>query len=73
MHKHCLNAVKMLLTHCPPVKMKMYTEKKVLGWIDSELDDDPHDEILRDAEADEYVKDHEVLLQKKKKVSPSEG
>ena len=60
MHKCCLNTVKMLLTDCPPVKMKMYMEKEVLRWIDSELDDDPHNEILilGNAEVDEYVKDH---------------
>ena len=65
----------MLLTDCPQVKIKMNMEKEVLRLIDSELDDDPHNEILilGDAEVDEYVKDHEELLQKKKKVSPSEG
>ena len=65
----------MLLTDCPPVKMKLYMEKELLRWIDSELDYDPHNEILvwGDAEVDEYVKDHEELLQKKRKVSQSEG
>ena len=63
----------MLLTDCPPVKMGMYMEEEVLRWIDSELDDDAQNEILilGDAEVNEYVKDHEQLLQKKKQKGVS--
>ena len=44
--KHCFNAVKTLLAECPPVKMRMYTEQEVLRWIDAELDNEAHNEML---------------------------
>ena len=51
----------------------MYTEKKGLRWIDAELDNDAHNEllVLGDAEVEEgWVKAHDELLQKKKKDEP---
>ena len=70
--KCCLNAVKTLLAECPPVKMCMYTEQEVLRWIDAELDNEAHIEmlVLGAAEVEGWVKEHDQLLQKKKKVPP---
>ena len=64
----------MLLAECPQVKMQMYTEKEVLRWIDAELDNDAHNEmlVLGDAEVEGWVKAHDELLQKKKKVTPED-
>ena len=64
----------MLLAECPPVKMLIHTEKEVLRWIDAELDNDAHNEmlVLGDAEVEGWVKAHDELLQKKKKVLPED-
>ena len=64
----------MLLAECPLVKMRMYTEKEVFRWIDAELDNDAHNEmlVLGDAEVEDWVKAHDKLLWKKKKVPPED-
>ena len=63
----------MLLAECPPIKMHMYTEQEVLRWIDAELDNEAHNEmlVLGAAEVEGWVKEHDQLLQKKKKVPPT--
>ena len=52
--------------------MCMYTKQEVLRWIDAELDTEAHNEILvlGDAEVEGWVKQHDNLLQKKKKGAP---
>ena len=62
----------MLLAECPPIKMHMYTEQEVLKWIDAELDNEAHNEmlVLGDAEVEGCIKEHDNLIQKKKKVPP---
>ena len=62
------NAVIMLLAECPPIKMHMYTEKDVLRWIDAELDNEAHNEmlVLEEAEVEGWVTEHDKLLHKKK-------
>ena len=49
----------------------MYTEKEVLRWIDGELDNDTHNEmlVLGDAKVEGWVKAHD---EKKKKVPPED-
>ena len=42
----------MLLAECLPVKMCMYAEKDVLRWIDEELDNEAHNEMLVLGEAE---------------------
>ena len=71
--KHCLNTVKMLLAECPPIKMHMYAEQEVLRWIDAELDNEAHNEmlVLGDAEVEGWIKEHDNLPQKKKQVPPT--
>ena len=66
------NAVIMLLAECLPVKMHMYTEKDVLRWIDAELDNEAHNEmlVLGQAEVEGCITEHDKLLHKKKKVPP---
>ena len=46
------NAVIMLLAECPPIKMRMYAEKDMLRWIDEELDNEEHNEMLVLGEAE---------------------
>ena len=66
------NAVITLLAECTPIKMHMYTEKDVLGWIDAELDNEAHNEmlVLGEAEVEGWVTEHDKLFHKKKKVPP---
>ena len=66
------NAVIMLLAECPPVKMCMYAEKDVLRWIDEELDNEAHNEmlVLEEAEVEGWVAEHDKLLHKTIKVPP---
>ena len=63
----------MLLAECPPIKMRMSTEKDMLRWIDAELDNEAHNEmlVLGEAEVEGWVTEHDKLLQKKKKVPPT--
>ena len=67
------NAVIMLLAECPPIKMRMYAEKDVLRWIDEELDNEAHNEmlVLGEAEVEGWVTEHDKLLHKMKKVPPT--
>ena len=51
----------------------MYVEQEMLRWIDAELDNEAHNEmlVLGDAEVEGWVKEHDNLLQKQKKVPPT--
>ena len=51
----------------------MYTEKEVVRWIDAELDNDAHNEmlVLGEAEVEGWVSEHDKLLMKKKKGPPT--
>ena len=62
----------MLLAEYPPIKMRMYAEKDVLRWIDEELDNEAHNEmlVLGEAEVEGWVTEHDKLLHKMKKVLP---
>ena len=66
------NAVIMLLAECPPIKMHMYAENDMLRWIDEELDNEEHNEmlVLGEAEVEGWVTENDKLLHKMKKVPP---
>ena len=67
------NAVITLLAECPPIKMRMYTEKDMLRRIDAELDNEAHNEmlVLGEAEVEGWVREHDKLLHKKKNLPPT--